>query len=118
MTKSVDIDITVAEIAQLSERSQVRAQEEHRAQAVRYDAENRCLYIETCRGEEFGVNVDRLQGVADAEDTQIANIEILPGGEGLHWPELDASLLVHGSCTGVYGSKRWMENLAVKQTVQ
>ena len=118
MTKSVDIDITAAEIARLSERSQAKAQQEHRAQTVRYDAINRQLHIETCRGEEFDVSVDLLQGVAGAEDSQIADMEILPGGEGLYWPELDASLLVHGICTGTYGSKRWMESLTVGQVSQ
>ncbi|NJM98035.1 MAG: DUF2442 domain-containing protein [Phormidesmis sp. RL_2_1] len=115
MSESMNTEITSAEIARLSARSQERAQIEHRAQKARYDSLTRCLLIKTRKGEDFRVNVDLLQGVASADDSQIANLEILPGGEGIHWPALDASLLVHGLCTGMYGSKRWMESLSVKQ---
>ena len=110
--KSKEVSITEADIARIAEQSRQREASEHRAREVRYEPSRRCLYIETYRGQTFSVNVDLLQGVARAGDTQISNIEILPGGEGLYWPDLDASLLVHGLCTGVYGSKNWIDGLA------
>ncbi|MGC1308192.1 MAG: DUF2442 domain-containing protein [Phormidesmis sp.] len=108
MSESVDTSITLEDIERIRARSQQLEAVEHRAMAVRYDAGQKRLHIETLREDAFSVNVDLLQGVAGADDRQIANIEILPGGEGLYWPDLDASLLVHGICTGVYGSRRWM----------
>lgn len=111
MTKATEMSITTADIERIRARSRQREEKEHRASAVHYDETQRRLHIETFKGAVFSVDADMLQGVAGASDAQVSNIEILPSGEALHWPDLDASLLVHGICTGVYGSKRWMESL-------
>ena len=83
----------------------------YRAKAVRYEPTTRTLHVQTERGEEKTFDIDLLQGVSGASDKDAANIEVLGAGTGLHWPNIDASLLVHELCLGIYGTKRWMERL-------
>ena len=83
----------------------------YRAKAVRYEPDTRRLHIQTERGEEKTFDIDKLQGVSGASDEDAANIEVLGAGTGLHWPNIDASLLVHELCLEIYGTKRWMERL-------
>jgi hypothetical protein len=42
----------------------------------------------------------------NATKEQINNIEIICGGTGLHWPDLDEDLSVAGIIEGRYGEKR------------
>jgi len=47
--------------------------------------------------------------VGDSE--QLARVEILGGGAGLHWPDLDADFYVPGLLHGIYGTKKWMAEI-------
>ena len=87
------------------------SQGKYRAKAVRYEPATRTLYVQTTCEEKL-FELDLLQGVSGATDEDAANIEILGAGSGLHWPNIDASLLVHELCLGIYGTQRWMETLA------
>lgn len=52
-----------------------------------------------------------LQGLKDAKPSQLAQIEVVGNGTGLHWPQLDADHYVLGLLDGVFGTKRWMAQL-------
>ncbi len=52
-----------------------------------------------------------LQGLESGTTKQIANVEIVGRGTGLHWPELDADLYVPALLRGVYGTRRWMAQI-------
>ncbi|MQS00089.1 DUF2442 domain-containing protein [Gluconobacter sp. AC10] len=51
------------------------------------------------------VSLDLLQDLQGASLNDLAKIEITPLGKGLHWPRLDADVLVEGL---IYGSRSWM----------
>ncbi|MGH8133704.1 MAG: DUF2442 domain-containing protein [Steroidobacteraceae bacterium] len=53
-----------------------------------------------------------MQGLKDAQATQLAKVEITPLGTGLHWESLDADLGVAELAAGIFGSKTWMTELA------
>lgn len=48
------------------------------------------------------------QGLEDGTPAQLADIEVLPPGLGLHWPQLDADLWIPGILEGLMGSRKWM----------
>lgn len=48
------------------------------------------------------------QGLEHATPAELAQIEVLPPGLGLHWPKLDADLYVPGLLGGLMGSRKWM----------
>ena len=52
-----------------------------------------------------------LQGLQSATKEQIANVEIVGGGTGLHWPDLDADLYVPSLLRGIYGNRQWMAKI-------
>jgi hypothetical protein len=56
-----------------------------------------------------------LQGLQGASDKDLAAVEILGIGSGLHWESLDADLGVHSLFCGIYGSKKWMAQLQAKR---
>ena len=53
----------------------------------------------------------KLQGLHAAETAQLARIEILGRGTGLHWPLLDVDHYVPGLINHVFGTSRWMAEL-------
>jgi len=52
-----------------------------------------------------------LQGLQSGTREQLARVEIVGGGTGLHWPDLDVDLYVPALLRGVYGNKQWMAKI-------
>lgn len=78
------------------------------AVSARFIRTRRALHVVLSNGVEITVPVDLLQGLQGASLSDLSEIEMTPLGTGLHWPRLDADILVEGLIHGVYGSKRWM----------
>lgn len=87
---------------------------EPRAAAARYDAGSGRVVIELTSGATFMVPAGLLEGLADAAPEALSAVEVVPGGEGLHFPRLDADLSVPGLLAGVFGSRAWMKELGRK----
>ncbi len=83
-----------------------------RAVAARYEKASRRVIVDLSNGCAFVFPVDMAQGIAGAEDESLAEIEVWPGGEGLHWERLDADLGVPQLLAGIMGSRAWMKELA------
>jgi Protein of unknown function (DUF2442) len=94
------------------ETAETRLQEELRGQpkAIRahYDRRVSRIVVSLDNGLELAFPPRLADGLADAAPAALADIEISPTGQGLHWPKLDADLYVPGLLAGVFGSKRWM----------
>ncbi|GHG36524.1 DUF2442 domain-containing protein [Paracoccus aerius] len=78
------------------------------AVAADYDARQRRVVVELSNGVTVMVPVHLLEGLADAQDSDLTEIEVTPAGLGLHWPKLDADVYVPALLQGVFGTKRWM----------
>lgn len=88
------------------------AESEPRAKAARYDAASRQIVVELTNGCTFIFPAELGQGLRGATDEQLAEVEILGKGYGLHWESLDADLSVSALIMGLFGSKAWMRELA------
>mgnify|MGYP001161970871 FL=1 len=66
-----------------------------------YDSGMICLSLTD--GKEVRFPVELNSKLKNAIDKQRNNIEIICGGTGLHWPELDEDLSVTGIMEGRYG---------------
>lgn len=62
-------------------------------------------------GSRRAIPREDLQGLQSGTKDQLARVEILGGGTGLHWPDLDADLYVPGLLRGIYGAKKWMAKI-------
>jgi len=60
-----------------------------------------CLVVSD--GKEIRFPVDANSKLKNATDFQRNNIEIICGGTGLHWPDLDEDLSITGIIEGRYG---------------
>jgi hypothetical protein len=69
------------------------------------------LVLKLSDGRRYVIPREELQGLQSATEEQIGRVEILGGGAGLHWPDLDADLYVPALLQGVYGNKEWMAQI-------
>lgn len=76
--------------------------------SARYDRRRGRVIVAIHTGVEMTFPTRLVEGLANAPDDKLADIEISPAGLGLHWPQLDADLYVPALLQGVFGSKRWM----------
>jgi hypothetical protein len=66
------------------------------------------LILRMSDGRRYVIPREDLQGLQSAARDQIARVEILGGGTGLHWPDLDLDHYVPGLLRRVYGNRNWM----------
>jgi len=107
ITTDAEVDAAIAE---------ARAQQDDRARAVAayYDASNDRVVIRLASGVDVAIPRRHLQGLENATDAQVANIQIEGAGSGLHWASLDVDHYVPGLLAGVFGTRRWMSELGRK----
>lgn len=74
------------------------------AQQVWYESGMICILLSDKREIRFPVSLNEKLSTAYPE--QIANIEIICGGTGLHWPDLDEDLSIVGIMEGRFGKKK------------
>lgn len=107
-----------AMIAKANERGALADATEPRAVSARYDMETDRIVIGLNNGWTFGFHPWMAQGLRGASAEQLAEVELTPGGRGLHWESLDADLGVVSLMAGFYGSKRWLSEMAAEMGKQ
>ena len=76
------------------------------AVSARYDRGTARIVVGLSTGVEIAFPARIVEGLANASQRDLTEIEISPAGLGLHWPRLDADVYVPGLLQGVFGSKR------------
>jgi hypothetical protein len=109
-------ELTDAAIGRALAKGREAALSEPRAASVRYDAASRRVIVELTNGCTFAFPADLAQGLEGASDTDLAAIEILGNGYGLHWPTLDTDLAIPDLMAGLLGTRSWMTRKAGKTT--
>ena len=66
------------------------------------------IVINLKSGATFSFPPDLAQSLAGASPEDLAEVEVTPSGDGLHWEKLDADFSVPALLTGVFGTKAWM----------
>ncbi len=100
--------LTDAQIDAANERGRIVHETQPHARTARYDRASGQIVIELTNGAVYSVPARYLQGLAEATDDQIANLDI-GGGYGLHWDELDADFTVGGLLAGRFGTEQYMK---------
>jgi hypothetical protein len=98
-----DEDRIVAE-----KRMQNELQSHPKAVRARYDRRMSRIVVSLDSGLDLAFPPRLAQGLENATAEELANIEISPFGDGLHWPAVDADLYVPALMQGIFGSKSWM----------
>jgi hypothetical protein len=69
------------------------------------------LILKLNDGHRVLIPREDLEGLQSATRRQVAEVEILGNGTGLHWPALDLDYYVPNLLRGIYGTKRWMAEI-------
>jgi hypothetical protein len=109
-------ELTDAAIDAALERGRAVRASEPRATAARYDRASGRIMVELDNDCTFAFPPRLAQGLEDASDEQLAAVEILGQGYGLHWEGLDVDLSIPGLMAGVFGAKAWIARRAGRAT--
>jgi hypothetical protein len=101
--------------AALARGATIRAAEP-RAKSVRFDVKSDRLVIELTNECTFALPPRLIQGLTDARNDQLGNVELLGEGYGLRWPELNVDITVPGLLAGIFGTRAYMARLAGQTT--
>ena len=93
-------------------RGKIARQHEPRAGTARYDREHDRIVVELTNGCTFAFPPHLAQGLENATAEQLAQVEILGAGYGLHWEALDVDLTVPDLLAGLLGTKSYMARRA------
>lgn len=83
-----------------------------RARLRRATTGKRGIVVEFTNGCTFAFPPRFAQGLEAATDDQLATVEILGRGYGLHWEALDLDLSLPGLMAELFGTKAWMPRRA------
>jgi hypothetical protein len=109
-------EVTDAEIDAALARGKRTRLLEPRATSARYDASSGRVIVELTNGCTFAFPARLAQGLEDATDEQLAGVEVLGAGYGLHWEELDTDLSMPGLLAGLFGTAAWTARHAGRAT--
>ena len=105
-------ELTDRQIDAALERGARARMEEPRAASARYDRAADRVIVDMTNGCAFVFPPALAQGLAGATPDQLAGIDILGSGYGLHWEALDVDLSVPDLICGVFGTKSWLARRA------
>ncbi len=72
------------------------------------------IVINLKSGATFSFPPELAQGLAGASSEDLAEVEVTPSGDGLHWEKLDADFSVPALLAGVFGTEAWMAQIKMK----
>ena len=98
------------------QRGKVAQSREPRATSARHDRKLHRIIVEMTNGCTFAFPPRLAQGLQDATDAQLAQVEVLGAGSGLHWEDLDVDFSVAGLLSGIFGTAAHMARRAGQAT--
>lgn len=72
-----------------------------------YEPGEGLIVVALDNGARFSFPPDLGQGLGGATSEELAEVEVVSGGTGLHWEALDADLGVDALVRGIFGSPEW-----------
>src|SRR5262245_23069856 len=96
-------------IAEAERRGEHSLRNEPRAHSAGYDRRTGRVHVDLTNGCSFAFPARQAQGLEQASDEELAQVEILGLGLGLHWERLDVDLSVPGLLARLFGTKAYMD---------
>jgi Protein of unknown function (DUF2442) len=101
-----------SQIAAAQARGRELLETEPRALSARYDSKSGRIAVELSNGATYAFPASLGQGLETATPAELAEVEVLGAGFGLHWESLDVDLSIPGLLAGRFGTRSWMSELA------
>jgi Protein of unknown function (DUF2442) len=110
------VELTEGQIDAAAKHGRNVREHQPRAAAARYEGALGRVVVELTNGCTFMFPPRLAQGLETATDAQLAQVEILGAGYGLHWEALDVDLSIPGLLAGLFGTKTYMARQAGRAT--
>lgn len=104
--------ISEAELDAAEARGRHAAQTEPRATSANYDPQAGRVVVDLTNGCTFAFPPRLVQGLEGATDADLAAIELLGDGYGLHWENPDVDISIPGLMMGLFGGRSYMARRA------
>jgi hypothetical protein len=85
-----------------------------RAERAEYDRKSNKIWIYLNNKCVFGFPPAIVKELAGAAEEEIEKVKVNPIGDALHWDDLNAHYTIAGLLAGVFGTRRWMQELGRK----
>jgi hypothetical protein len=87
-----------------------------RAASARYDRRLGRVVVDLTNGCTFAFPPRLAQGLDKATEDELAEVEVMGSGYGLHWESLDMDFTVPGLLAGIFGTRSYMARHAGRTT--
>ncbi|OEO32699.1 hypothetical protein VW23_010300 [Devosia insulae DS-56] len=114
--RAYGLRVTDEEIEAARQRGRVEEETEPRAKSARYDRKTGRIVVELKNDCIFAFPARRAQGLENATDDELAEVEVLGLGYGLHWERLNEDHAVPALLAGIFGTRKYMASLAGRAT--
>ena len=84
---------------------------EPRVAEARYLTASRSLRIRLTNDATLTLPVAAISELRGVNRADLANIEVLPGGDALHWSAIDLTISIPGLIASLFGPSTWMSEL-------
>jgi hypothetical protein len=84
----------------------------NRASAARFDPRTGKTVVDLTNGCTFVFPARLVEGLEGADDEDLATVEVLPQGRGLHWEGPDMDISIPGLVNGIFGTRAHMARIA------
>jgi hypothetical protein len=105
-------ELTDTEIDAALERGRRLQGQEPRASAARFDPRTGKIVVDLTNGCTFVFPARLIEGLQSAADEDLATVEVLPQGHGLHWEGPDVDISIPGLVNGIFGTRAHMARIA------
>ncbi len=110
------VELTREEYAAAVERGRIAEETEPRAISARYDRKSGRIVVELKNNCLFAFPARMAQGLENATEDQLAEVEVLGSGYGLHWESLNEDHAVPALLAGIFGTRKYMAQRAGRAT--
>ena len=90
---------------------QLAAKMEPRAIDARYLVGSRSVRVRLTNGASLTLPVTAIPELHGVGRCRLGGVEILPGGDALHWAAIDVTISVPGLVASLFGPSTWMSEL-------
>lgn len=108
--------VTDAELDAAAERGRIAEETEPRAKSARYDRKSGRVVVELRNDCTFAFPARLAQGLEHATERDLAQVQVIMGGYGLHWEALNEDHAIPALLAGIFGSRKYMAQLAGRAT--
>lgn len=104
-------ELLASEIEQAIALGRLANQQEPRAESVQYSEVDDRIVISLKNGASFSFLPSMVEGLGQATAEELRDFWMPESGDSIHWESLNVSFSIPGLLIGMFGTKRWMEEL-------